>query len=180
MIETFDNVFTENVQSDIYHLAITAKYQIGWDDTAVFEHRQFPCLHHSLTKQKWEQLDLISRIQNQQLQDKIINEKFVSATINLAVPSSIQFPHSHHEPLVLLYYINPEWKNEYYGETLFYDEFAEEVIHTSIYKPGRCVLFDGKTPHSIRPSSHVAPQYRFTLFVSFTKKNFIEELKNIT
>ena len=48
------------------------------------------------------------QIQNQQLQDKIKNEKFVSATINLAVPSSIQFPHSHNEPLVLLYYINPD------------------------------------------------------------------------
>ena len=180
MIETFDNVFEESIRADIYFLAIMAKYQIGWDDTAVFEHRQFPCLHHSLTKQKWGELDLISRIQNQQLHNKINNLKFVSATINLAVPSSIQFPHSHNESHVLLYYINPEWKNEYYGETLFYDEFAEEIVHTSIYKPGRCILFDGKTPHSIRPSSHVAPQYRFTLFVSFTEKNFIEELKNIS
>mgnify|MGYP003659996287 CR=1 FL=1 len=165
MIETFDNVFKENVRSDIYLLAITTNYQIGWDDTAVFEHRQFPCLHHRLSKQEWGQLDLISRTQNQQLQNKINDLKFVSATINLAVPSSIQFPHS-------------EWKNEYYGETLFYDEFGEEIIYSSIYKPGRCVLFDGKIPHSIRPSSHVAPQYRFTLFVSFTEKNFIEELKN--
>ena len=178
MIETFDNVFEESIRSDIYLLAITTNYQIGWDDTAVFEHRQFPCLHHRLTPQEWGQLDLISRIQNQQLQNKINNLKFVSATINLAVPSSIQFPHSHEDSLVLLYYINPEWKNEYYGETLFYDKFGEEIIYSSIYKPGRCVLFNGKTPHSIRPSSHVAPQYRFTLFVSFTKKNFIEELKN--
>lgn len=178
MIETFDNVFKENVRSDIYLLAITTNYQIGWDDTAVFEHRQFPCLHHRLSKQEWGQLDLISRTQNQQLQNKINDLKFVSATINLAVPSSIQFPHSHNDSLVLLYYINPEWKNEYYGETLFYDEFGEEIIYSSIYKPGRCVLFDGKIPHSIRPSSHVAPQYRFTLFVSFTEKNFIEELKN--
>ena len=83
MIETFDNVFEENVRSDIYFLAIMAKYQIGWDDTAVFEHRQFPCLHYSITKQKWGQLDLISRIQNQQLHNKLNELKFVSATINL-------------------------------------------------------------------------------------------------
>ena len=99
-------------------------------------------------------------------------------TINLAVPSSIQFPHSHNEKSVLLYYINPEWKNEYYGETLFYDDYSDEIIQSSKFVPGRFILFDGKTPHSIRPSSHIAPQYRFTLFVGFDEKNFIEAAKN--
>ena len=178
MIETFDNVFEESIRADIYFLAIMAKYQIGWDDTAVFEHRQFPCLHHSLTKQKWGELDLISRIQNQQLHNKINNLKFVSATINLAVPSSIQFPHSHNEPTDLLYYINPEWKNEYYGETIFYNSTLTSSIATALYKPNSGVLFSGDVPHSIRPASHIAPSYRFTLSMFFKDRNFIEEAKN--
>ena len=178
MIQIYDNTLKESVKSNIYLLAITAKYQIGWDDTSVFEHRQYPCLHHTLSKNAWAQLDLISGIRNQELKDELNDLKFVSATINLSVPSSIQFSHSHNEKKVLLYYINPEWKNEYYGETLFYDDYSDEVIETSVYKPGRIILFDGKTPHSIRPSSHIAPQYRFTLFASFDEKNFIEAAKN--
>jgi len=178
MIDFYDNTLTENLRSDIYLLAITAQYQIGWDDTSVFEHRQFPCLHHTITKKEWEQLGLINGIRNQELKAKLHKLKFVSATINLAVPSSIQFPHSHNEKTVLLYYINPEWKNEYYGETLFYDDYSNEIIHSCKYMPGRIVLFDGKTPHSIRPPSHIAPQYRFTLFASFDEMNFIEAAKN--
>ena len=178
MIEIYDNTLSENVRSNIYLLAITAKYQIGWDDTSVFEHRQFPCLHHTLTKNEWAQLDLINEIQDHNLKNKLKKLSFVSDTINLAVPSSIQFPHSHNEKSVLLYYINPEWKNEYYGETLFYDDYSDEIIQSSKFVPGRFILFDGKTPHSIRPSSHIAPQYRFTLFVGFDEMNFIEAAKN--
>ena len=178
MIEIYDNTLSENVRSNIYLLAITANYQIGWDDTSVFEHRQFPCLHHALTKNEWAQLDMINEIQDHDLRNKLKKLSFVSATINLAVPSSIQFPHSHNEKTVLLYYINPEWQNEYYGETLFYDDYSDEIIQSSKYKPGRIVLFDGKTPHSIRPSSHIAPQYRFTLFIGFDEMNFIEAAKN--
>ena len=178
MIEIYDNTLSENVRSNIYLLAITAKYQIGWDDTSVFEHRQFPCLHHTLTKNEWAQLDMINEIQDHDLRNKLKKLSFVSATINLAVPSSIQFPHSHNEKTVLLYYINPEWKNEYYGETLFYDDYSDEIIDSSKFMPGRIVLFDGRTPHSIRPSSHIAPQYRFTLFISFDEMNFIEAAKN--
>ena len=178
MIQIHDDIFTEAFRSDIYLLAITAKYNIGWDDTSVFEHRQYPCLHHNLTKNEWEQLGLISRMRNQTLANKLNELSFVSATINLAVPSSVQFQHTHPESKNLLYYINMEWKNEYCGETLFYDELGNEVIKTSIFKPGRLVFFDGNIPHTIRPSAHVAPQYRFTLFVGFNEKNFIEQAKN--
>ena len=180
MIEIHDNALTESHREQVYMFSIMTEYKIGWDDTATFEHRQYPCLHHTLTSKEWKELDIINGLQDKELKHKLTDLSFDEATINLATPASMQFPHTHGSSTILNYYINPEWKNEYYGETLFYDEFAEEVIHTSIYKPGRCVLFDGRTPHSIRPSSHVAPQYRFTLFVSFTKKNFIEELKNIT
>ena len=53
-----------------------------------------------------------------------------------------------------------------------------EVKYTSLFKPGRIVFFDGNIPHTIRPSSHIAPSYRFTLFASFDEKNFIEQAKN--
>lgn len=178
MIQSYDNTLPEDLRSDIYLTAITAKYQIGWDDTSVFEHRQYPCLHHVLSKSKWGQLDLINRIQNHELKDKLNQVSFVSATINLAVPSSIQFQHTHQEKYSLLYYINMEWKPEYYGETLFFNDLGTEVKYTSLFKPGRIVFFDGNIPHTIRPSSHNAPQYRFTLFASFNEKNFIEQAKN--
>ena len=55
-----------------------------------------------------------------------------------------------------------------------------EAEQTVLYKPNRAILFDGNTPHSIRPSSHIAPQYRFTLGIFFKEPNFIQEAKNNT
>ena len=113
--------------------------------------------------------------------DKELDDlSFDEATINLATPSSIQFPHTHGSSTVLTYYINPEWKNEYYGETIFYDDTLNESIRAVLYKPNRAVLFSGKTPHSIRPASHVAPSYRFSLSIFYKEKNFIEKAKNIS
>ncbi len=159
-------------------MAITANYNIGWDDSSVFEHRQYPCLHHSVKKESWEQLNLVNEIQNHELRNKLEELSFVSATINLAVPSSIQFQHTHPQKYTMLYYINMEWKPEYYGETLFFNDLGTEVEYTSLFKPGRIVFFDGNIPHTIRPSSHIAPSYRFTLFASFNEKNFIEQAEN--
>tara|TARA_R100000152_G_C6765947_1_gene190822 strand:- start:730 stop:1272 length:543 start_codon:yes stop_codon:yes gene_type:complete len=178
MIDIYDNCLAEDIRSDIYLMAITANYNIGWDDSSVFEHRQYPCLHHSVKKESWEQLNLVNEIQNHELRNKLKELSFVSATINLAVPSSIQFQHTHPQKYTLLYYINMEWKPEYYGETLFFNDLGTEVEYTSLFKPGRIVFFDGKIPHTIRPSSHIAPSYRFTLFASFNEKNFIEQAKN--
>ena len=69
----------------------------------------------------------------------------------------MQFPHTHGNSTVFTYYINPEWKNEFYGETIFYNPTLTESISSVLYKPNRGILFDGNIPHSIRPASHIAP-----------------------
>ena len=178
MIEIFHNVLTEDHRAEFYMHAINANYKIGWDDTATFEYRQYPCLHADISRPDWRQLDFIAGIQNEPMKDLVKNLQFDKAVINLATPSSIQFPHTHGSSTVITYYINPEWKKEYYGETIFYDDSMTHCIGTSLYHTNSAVIFDGKIPHSIRPASHIAPSYRFSLSVFFRQKNFIEEAKN--
>ena len=115
-----------------------------------------------------------------ELKDLVKNLAFDKAVINLATPSSIQFPHTHGDSTVITYYINPEWKKEYYGETIFYDDSMQHCVGTALYEPNAAVVFDGHIPHSIRPASHIAPSYRFSLSVFFRKRNFLEEAKNNT
>jgi hypothetical protein len=158
--------------------AVNADYKIGWDDTSTFEHRQYPCLHSDISRADWSTLAFIEGIQHEPLKDIVKDLAFDKAVINLAMPSSIQFPHTHGDSTVITYYINPEWKNEYYGETIFYDDSLLESIKVALYEPNSCVVFDGNIPHSIRPASHIAPSYRFSLSVFYRQKNFIEEAKN--
>ena len=162
MVDVFDNTLMEDTREQLYMFCTTSDYQIGWGDVSTFETRQYPCLHHTLTPQEWKEL------------------KFMESIINLSFPSSINFPHTHGGSTVLVYDINPDWKHEYYGETIFYDDAMQEATKSVLYKQNRSILFDGTTPHSIRPTSHIAPQYRFTLGMFFTQPNFIEEAKNNT
>jgi hypothetical protein len=178
MIEIHDNALTESHREHVYMFSIMTDYKIGWDDTATFEHRQYPCLHHTLTSKEWKELDIINGLQDKELKHKLTDLSFDEATINLATPASMQFPHTHGSSTILNYYINPEWKNEYYGETIFYNNTLTDSISSVLFKPNRAILFDGSIPHSIRPASHIAPSYRFTLTAFFKEKNFIEESRN--
>ena len=179
MIEVYDNVLEEAARDHLYMTAVNAEYKLGWEDTTGLENRQYPCLHHKLSSQEWEELNLLDALCDNTLRKLLSNYKYENATINLATPSSIQFPHTHGQSIkVLVYYFNPEWRNEFYGETIFYDDTLSDATRTVSYKPNRAVLFDGGIPHSIRPSSIVAPAYRFTLGIFFRQLNFIEEARS--
>ena len=180
MVEVFDNTVMEDTREQLYMFCASTDYQIGWGDVSTFETRQYPCLHHTMTQKEWNKIDFMGSMINTNLMERLEGLKFETATINLSFPSSIQFPHTHGGSTVLVYDINPDWKNEYYGETIFYDDAMQEATKSVLYKQNRSILFDGTTPHSIRPTSHIAPQYRFTLGIFFTQPNFIEEAKNNT
>ena len=180
MVDVFDNTLLEDTREALYMFCASTNYEIGWGDVSTFETRQYPCLHHTLTDTEWQQSNFMESIINTNLMDKLEGLVFESATINLSFPSSIQFPHTHGSSKVLVYQINPDWRHEYYGETIFYNDAMSEATMSVLYKPNRSILFDGNTPHSIRPTSHIAPQYRFTLGIFFKEPNFIEEAKNNT
>ena len=176
-VEIFDNVLMEDTREGLYMFSSSTDYQMVGK---MYQHlKQDNILVTSIkwTKKEWETSKFIPSICNGKLIEAIDGLVFDSATINLSFPSSIQFPHTHGDCKVLVYYINPDWRNEYYGETIFYNETMSEASKTVLYKPNRAILFDGNTPHSIRPSSHIAPQYRFTLGIFFQQPNFIEEDK---
>lgn len=164
MIKVYDNFMSIDHMTDLYTHAVTAKYEIGWDDTSTIENRQYPCLHSDM--QVIELSDLMPYLLDT---PELERWYFKKAVLNLVTPSSINFSHTHGDSRVFLLYLNPEWREEWYGETIFYkDNGADHQVIS--YQPNRAVIFDGKHPHSIRPASFIAPSYRFTLSVFFNKK----------
>ena len=84
--------------------------------------------------------------------------------VNLVRSNDIHTIHHHKMSQVALYYVNMDWQDGWYGETIFYDELDRNKIDfTSPYIPGRIILFDGKIPHAIRPQSVDGPKFRITL-----------------
>jgi len=91
--------------------------------------------------------------------------------VNLSTPTDCHWAHTHKDHTVLLYYVNKHWKHDWAGETMFFNDDLSEVAYASVYKPGRIIVFDGEIPHSVRPQSSIAPNYRFTLSLFFKNNN---------
>ena len=170
MIRVYDNFLEDYKREELYMMSVTTDYKIGWDDSSTIEYRQYPCFYHEVTKQEWEDLDFLNNITN--IPEELNDLTFTKAVINLVTPSAVHFPHTHQNQTVLCYYYNTEWRDEWYGETIFYNQQKSDATNVVMYKPNRAVLFKGEIPHSIRPASFIAAQYRFTLSI------FFEDSKN--
>ena len=60
-----------------------------------------------------------------------------------------------------------KWDLEWGGDTLFLDDDRINISSIIQPKPNRVVVFDAKIPHLIRPSTIIAPQYRFSVNMTF-------------
>lgn len=63
---------------------------------------------------------------------------------------------------LVLIYCNPEWKIEWAGETVFFDD-AGEIASAIIPKPGRVVIVRGDRKHVGRSVSRICPYDRRVL-----------------
>ncbi len=61
-----------------------------------------------------------------------------------------------------LYYPMPEWKDEWDGETLYFDDAGEIALAVKL-RPNRGVFFDSRILHVGRPPSRACPALRVTV-----------------
>jgi Rps23 Pro-64 3,4-dihydroxylase Tpa1-like proline 4-hydroxylase len=59
-------------------------------------------------------------------------------------------------------YINPQWKPEWAGETVFINDLGD-IAYAVLPRPGRAVIFDGRIVHSARAVTRLCPALRVTL-----------------
>lgn len=71
-------------------------------------------------------------------------------------------PHQDDGQFTLLYYPNPEWKDGWDGETVYYDR-SGEIARSVRLRPNRCVLFDAGIPHAGRAPSRACGALRVTV-----------------
>ncbi|MBP0597886.1 2OG-Fe(II) oxygenase [Herbaspirillum sp. LeCh32-8] len=59
-------------------------------------------------------------------------------------------------------YLNPIWKPEWAGETVFFNE-ESDIIQAVLPKSGRVAIFDNRVLHAARGVSRICPAIRVTL-----------------
>ncbi len=81
--------------------------------------------------------------------------------------------HSDHDAegfCTVLYYANPEWRLDWAGETVFYDQQRKDIVKAIYPKPGRIAFFDSRIPHAARAPSRVCDFIRYTIAMKLVRR----------
>lgn len=168
-LTVYDNVLDLEYRSQIYNFAQESLFQIGWADGSIVENKQHRFLHSVYSDADVDRLGIVQRLEQTPVGQEMKGHRRTKCILNLSTPADANFVHSHPEDKVILYYVNLEWRDGWHGETLFFDESCKDIVYASPYTPGRVIAFDAKIPHTIRPQSHLASFFRFTLALVYTK-----------
>lgn len=168
-LRIYDDVFDMEYRHSLFATAIASNFRIGWADSRAFEKQQYQFLHSVYSPEDVDQLQIVERLKRTPVAQEMEGYALSKCIINLSTPSDVNFVHAHPEDKVLLYYLNLDWQDGWHGETLFFDETGKEIRFASAYTPNRLIAFDAKIPHTIRPQSHIASFYRFTLALVYSK-----------
>ena len=161
-IYVFDDLLSFEHLNDAYTMCKLLDLSMGWNDTNLAEAQHHRYLHAPLSLDDLPIMSLDKYFVNSPITPLLDGLRMTKAVLNVTVTSDCHYTHTHAEKLVVLFYINLEWKDGWHGETLFFSNDGKEIVYASRYTPGRVIAFDGSIPHSIRPQSREGPQYRYT------------------
>jgi hypothetical protein len=168
-IRVYDNLFTAEERGNFYAYANASYFRLGWADGPIVENQSYRFLHSIYSDEDVRNLGIIESIKNTEAAHELDGHKIVKCILNLSTAADANFLHVHPEDKILLYYVNLEWRDGWHGETLFFTENHKDIVFAAPYTPGRLISFNAKIPHTIRPQSHLAHFYRFTLAIILNK-----------
>ncbi len=168
-IAVYDDLFTMQFRLRVFDFVNKSLFQLGWGDSTEFYKRNHMFLHSVYSEEDLARLGILEAIRNSAAASELDGYTVSKAIVNLSTPDDSNFVHTHAESKVLLYYVNTDWRDGWHGETLFFDEPQKDIVFASAYTPGRLLSFDASIPHAIRPQSHIAVPFRFTLAIVLNK-----------
>ena len=174
-IYVFDDVFEHNWRRNSFKYLLKSRYTLGWTDQEDPAHYE-QYLHCPLSDEETDNYGILKNICDPDVVKLIQGKRLDNTVANLSCHSDVYFAHTH-KNTSMLYYANPYWKEEWAGETIFYNENCSEAVFVSVYKPGRVIIFDGSIPHTIRAPSRKAPNFRFTLAMFFNMGEGLKPLE---
>lgn len=166
-VHVYDGFIPADVRSQAFLFISNSLYKIGWSDGVDELAARHRYLYSTYSNEDNTNALILPKIKATPVFDHVRDLKLEKAIVNLSTPSDTYFAHCHVEKKVVLYYANLYWHSYWHGETLFYSDDLSEIELAIRYTPGRIIVFDGTTPHAIRPQSSLADNFRFTYAMVF-------------
>ena len=173
----YDDLFNYNTQEKIAHFVWSSVYKPVALDRAYDGNIQGDVtISSGFSKEDLQRLQFLDYLPDElKLKHKLSLDTYQTSFVNLVTPSD-RF-HVHTDNSIgdrgmftsALYYVSSDWHIEYGGDTLFLNEEGQDVEFYTQYKTGRFIVFDSRIPHLIRPSTTLAPHYRFSVVLKFTE-----------
>ncbi len=168
-LKVFDDIIPFWLRLELFQFCSYSTFTLGWADLPKPDEKHTPNLHSTWDQDDLSKSGIIPYIDKCIDQTSWFNSKVLKTVeLNMITSNDVHYIHTHPQQNVALYYVNMNWKDGWYGETMFHNEYdIDDVIFTSVYKPGRIILFDGHIPHAIRPQSINGPKFRLSLSLIF-------------
>ena len=171
-ITVIDDAFSMQKRIFFENFAIHSKYTNKGEDYATeFSNTSgIKNLVSGFTDEDFKNFQLIG---NCDYIDSFLVGKVISNyKIHLLTLANVSVPHTDNEQYTFLYYPNLHWDIRFGGETVFYSEDLTEIEYSSLYVPGRVIIFDGSIPHMGRTPTILCtkPRYVFAMNVNEAMK----------
>tara|TARA_R100001244_G_C5147252_1_gene129007 strand:+ start:112 stop:630 length:519 start_codon:yes stop_codon:yes gene_type:complete len=170
-IEIFDDTVDYVARNQVNKFCLASMFRLGWEDTS--GEKNIKNLHSKWNLEDLRKCGLLPYIKEclkKSKNFKYDEDKIDIIELNLVKSDDVHYTHAHENVFGVLYYVNLNWEDGFYGETFFYNsKDLNKIEYASVFKPGRIIIFDGSIPHTIRPQSIRGPKFRFTISVFFKK-----------
>lgn len=170
LLDIYDDGFTWHERYRFFHYVKNSAFGImGADGSSGIQYDQINQIYSSFNSNDIDKMGMTNSKFFQYLANEydFFKREWIQMRINVSPPCERNFVHTDSLGLTFLYYINLEWKLEWGGHTLFMDDNLENALYTSVYKPGRAVIFEGSIPHMIMTPTMSSAQYRYSLAIQF-------------
>lgn len=167
-IEIYDNLFSFIERETWYSFIKNSMYKINGSD-GEFTDKVGQQIYSAYSTADLHRMGFFESDGFKLLDNKhnLLQKQIKQIRVNLSTNNEANCLHTDGCGTTFLYYSNIEWDITWGGHTLFMDDNIQEAVHTSLYKPGRVLLFDGTIPHMIMTPTIVAKKPRFSLALQF-------------
>tara|TARA_A100001388_G_C28714961_1_gene473281 strand:+ start:136 stop:690 length:555 start_codon:yes stop_codon:yes gene_type:complete len=174
-IYIFDNVYESHHTQKFYDFIIKSYFMIDLNDSNTSDYHNEKSFGAKYSMDDISNMGIVKYLPNN-IKEKfnISMENCDRGLVNAITSSGVYHPHDdsgNGAKWSFLYYANMKWDLEWGGDTLFLNDDRQTINNVVQCKPNRVVIFDATIPHLIRPSTNIAPQFRFSVNMTFKDKN---------
>ena len=170
-IYVFDDVYESHNTQKFYNFIINSLFSLSIVDTNSSDYVNAKSFGAKYSIEDIDKMGIIYFLpDNIKKKFNISNETCNRGLVNAVTSNGVYHPHDdsdNGEKWSFLYYANMKWDLEWGADTLFLDDDRHNINNIVQCKPNRVVIFDARIPHIIRPSTTIAPQYRFSVNMTF-------------